>query len=195
MVTGLAVTAVADAIFGNINPSGKLPMTFEKQWADNPAFNTYHDHDGDRHVAYTEGIFIGYRGYDKHDTPVQYPFGHGLSYSTFRLSDIKAAAPNSDGEVEVSCRLTNTGKRAGAQVVQAYVSRPCSAVERPVRELKSFEKVYLEPGKSAVVRLTLPRESFAYYSVDAKDFTIESGEHKVELGFSSRDIKGIGIGV
>ena len=183
-------TAVADALFGNINPSGKLPMSFEKQWADNPAYNSYHDNDGDKHVAYSEGVFIGYRGYDKNNTEVQYPFGYGLSYTTFKLSDVKAKGQNAEGEVEVSCRLTNTGKRAGAQVIQAYVGRPNSTVERPEKELKSFEKVFLNPGESREVKLTLPREAFTYYDTRLHDFTVEPGMHNIALGFSSRDIKG-----
>ncbi|MDE5941474.1 MAG: glycoside hydrolase family 3 C-terminal domain-containing protein, partial [Muribaculaceae bacterium] len=182
-------TALADVVFGNVNPSGKLPMTFEKQWADNPAYNSYHDTDGDRHVAYDEGIFIGYRGYDRNNTAVQYPFGHGLSYTTFRLSDIKASAQQPDGSFNVSCRLTNTGRRAGSQVIQAYTGKPESAVERPARELKQFKKVALAPGESTTVTMNLPREAFSYYSPEIHDFTIEGGDHTISLGFSSRDIK------
>ena len=187
-----AGTAVAEVLFGDVNPSGKLPMTFEKKWEDNPAYNSYHDPDGDKHVAYTEGVFTGYRGYDKLGREVQYPFGHGLSYTTFRLSNMKVSAPGADGTVEVSCRLTNTGKRAGAQVVQAYVGKDAtdaSKVERPVKELRGYKKVYLQPGKSADVTITLPADAFKFYDVDTHDFEFDRGLYNVMLGFSSRDIK------
>ena len=167
-------------------------MTFEKKWEDNPAYNSYHDPDGDKHVAYTEGVFTGYRGYDKLGREVQYPFGHGLSYTTFRLSNMKVSAPGADGTVEVSCRLTNTGKRAGAQVVQAYVGKDAtdaSKVERPVKELRGYKKVYLQPGKSADVTITLPADAFKFYDVDTHDFEFYRGLYNVMLGFSSRDIK------
>ncbi len=184
--------ALAEVLFGEVNPSGKLPVTFEKRWEDNPAYNSYHDPDGDKHVAYTEGIFTGYRGYDKLGREVQYPFGYGLSYTTFRLSDVKVSAPDANGCVEVSCRLTNTGKRAGAEVVQAYVGKDASdqaKAERPVKELRGYKKVYLEPGKSAVVTMTLPASSFEYYDVEKHDFTRDPGLYNIMLGFSSRDIK------
>lgn len=181
--------AVADIIFGNVNPSGKLPMTFEKKWADNPAFNSYHDHDGDKHVAYTEGVFIGYRGYDKNKTEVQYPFGHGLSYTTFKLSGMKVSEQQPDGSVTISCKLTNTGRRGGAQVIQAYVGKENGTVERPAKELKQYKKIYLEPNESATVNITIPRSAFTYYNTDKNDFDIEPGMHNIALGFSSRDIK------
>lgn len=182
-------TAIADILFGNVNPSGKLPMTFEKRWADNPAYNSYHDHDGDKHVAYSEGVFIGYRGYDKNNTEVQYPFGHGLSYTTFKLSDMKTSTQQPDGSVTVKFKLCNTGRRAGAQVVQAYIGREESSIERPEKELKQYQKIYLEPGESTTVTLTIPRSAFTYYNTAISDFDIEPGMHNISLGFSSRDIK------
>lgn len=164
-------------------------MTFEKKWEDNPAFNSYHDPDGDKHVKYTEGIFIGYRGYDKLKRDVQYPFGYGLSYTSFNLSGLTVSKQNADGSVEVSCKLTNTGKRDGAQVVQAYVGRVGGIIERPEKELKKFEKVFLKAGESATVRMTLPKDAFTYYSTNAKDFVVDAGTYNIMLGFSSRDIK------
>lgn len=182
--------AIADVIFGKVNPSGKLPMTFEKKWEDNPAYNSYHDADGDKHVAYTEGIFIGYRGYDKLKRDVQYPFGYGLSYTTFQLSDVYMGKPQADGSVKVSFTLTNTGKRDGAQVVQAYVGRTQSGkVDRPEKELKGFKKIFLKAGTSETVSLTLPKEAFTYYDTFSKQFEVEPGEYNIMLGFSSRDIK------
>lgn len=181
--------AVGEILFGKVNPSGKLPMTFEKKWEDNPAHLSYHDSDGDMHVAYTEGIFIGYRGYDRLKREVQYPFGFGLSYTTFKLSNMTLDKIREDGSVEVKCQLTNTGKRAGAQVVQAYVGKPSSQIERPEKELRNYKKVFLQPGESATVAFTLPREAFTYYSTTAHDFVVEPGEYHVMLGFSSRDIQ------
>lgn len=182
--------AVGETLFGKINPSGKLPMTFEKKWQDNPAYNSYHDPDGDKHVAYTEGIFIGYRGYDKLKREVQYPFGYGLSYTTFKLSDLNVSKQNADGTVEVTCRLSNTGKRDGAQVVQAYVGKTGnSVVERPEKELRKFAKVHLKAGESTTVKMQLPKESFMYFDVNSKKFVTDPGAYNVMLGFSSRDIK------
>lgn len=184
-----AGTAAAEVLFGKVNPSGKLPMTFEKKWEDNPAFYSYHDPDGDKHVKYTEGIFIGYRGYDKLKREVQYPFGHGLSYTTFKLSGLTVSRQNEDGSVEVSCKLSNTGKRDGAQVVQAYVGRIGGNIERPEKELRKFEKVFLKAGESATVKMTLPKDAFTYYSTNAHDFVVDPGTYNIMLGFSSRDIK------
>lgn len=182
--------AVADVLFGKVNPSGKLPMTFEKRWEDNPAYNSYHDPDGDKHVEYTEGIFIGYRGYDKLKREVQYPFGYGLSYTSFKLSNMAVSAPRADGTVEVTCQLTNTGKRDGAQVVQTYVGRDKSGmVDRPEKELKKFEKVFLKAGETKTVSMTLPQEAFTYYNTVDKQFVTDPGTYNIMVGFSSRDIK------
>ncbi|MDU1890825.1 MAG: glycoside hydrolase family 3 C-terminal domain-containing protein [Dysgonomonas sp.] len=183
-------TAIAEILFGKVNPSGKLPMTFEKRWEDNPAYNSYHDPDGDKHVAYTEGIFIGYRGYDKLKREVQYPFGYGLSYTNFKLSNLSVSQPDSDGNVTITCRLSNIGKRTGAQVVQTYIGKAnSSAVERPEKELKKFEKVQLKSGESSTIKMVLPKESFTYYSTDKNKFVNDPGTYNVMLGFSSRDIK------
>lgn len=181
-------TAVADILFGNVNPSGKLPMTFEKRWEDNPAYDSYYDPDGDKHVAYTEGIFIGYRGYDKLQREVQYPFGYGLSYTDFRLSDLSVSNPMVDGSVEVTCKLTNTGKRDGAQVVQLYVGKTGGIVERPEKELKQFKKVFLKAGESITIKMLLSKDAFTYYNIAAKSFLKDKGDYHIMLGFSSHDI-------
>ena len=181
-------TAVADILFGNVNPSGKLPMTFEKRWEDNPAYDSYYDPDGDKHVAYTEGIFIGYRGYDKLQREVQYPFGYGLSYTDFRLSDLSVSNPMVDGSVEVTCKLTNTGKRDGAQVVQLYVGKTGGIVERPEKELKQFKKVFLKAGESITIKMLLSKDAFTYYNIAANSFLKDKGDYHIMLGFSSHDI-------
>ena len=165
-------------------------MTFEKRWEDNPAYNSQHDPDGDKHVAYTEGVFIGYRGYDKLKRDVQYPFGYGLSYTTFKLSSVTVSKQNADGTVEVTCKLTNTGKKEGAQVVQVYVGKAgSSAVERPEKELRKFEKVFLKAGESKAVKMVIPQSAFTYFDVNTKKFVKDAGNYNVMLGFSSRDIK------
>ena len=181
--------ALADVLFGRVNPSGKLPMTFEKRWEDNPAYHSYHDPDGDKHVAYTEGIYIGYRGYDKLGREVQYPFGYGLSYTTFQLADMQVDGEHPDGTVTVSCTLKNTGRRDGAQVVQLYVGKNGGLADRPVKELKDFRKVFLKAGESRRLTFTLPQEAFSYYNPAAKDFIADPGQYRLMLAFSSRDIK------
>ena len=183
-----AGNAVADILFGDVNPSGKLPATFEKKWADNPTYNTYYYPEGSKTVVYSEGIFVGYRGYDKLNREVQYPFGYGLSYTTFELSDMKAKA-NGKGNVKVSFTLKNTGDRAGAQVVQLYVNKGNQYVENPEKELKGFTKIYLEPGESKKATIELTRDAFSWYDVAAGDFVTKPGTYDVMLGFSSRDIK------
>lgn len=185
-----AGTAVGEVLFGEVNPSGKLPMTFEMKAEDNPSFAYYHDEDGDKHVFYGEDIFTGYRGYDKNGVTPRYPFGYGLSYTSFKISDMEVEkAP--DGQYSVKFRVANTGKRDGAEVVQLYVGKDTSAqvAERPVKELRGFEKVYLKPGESKTVSLPIPASAFEYFS-EAKDaFVHDSGLYNVMLGVSSRDIK------
>ncbi|MDR1682130.1 MAG: glycoside hydrolase family 3 C-terminal domain-containing protein [Candidatus Symbiothrix sp.] len=184
-----AGTAMAEILLGIQNPSGKLPVTFEKKWEDNPACNSYYDN-GAKHVNFTEKIMIGYRGYDKNNTDVQYPFGFGLSYTSFEITDLNVETLHAMSLHEISCKIKNTGNRAGAQVIQLYVGkRSASPVERPVRELKQYEKVFLEPGEEQIVILHLNKDAFSYYSVEKKDFTVDNGEYSIELGFSSRDIK------
>ncbi|MCF0196283.1 MAG: fibronectin type III-like domain-contianing protein, partial [Bacteroidaceae bacterium] len=158
-------------------------------WANNPTYNSYHDPDGDKHVEYTEGIFVGYRGYDKLNRAVQYPFGYGLSYTTFEATDMTVGAQQADGSVEVSCNLANTGGMDGAQVVQVYVGRDGGEVERPLRELKGYEKVNVPAGETRRVSVRLPREAFTYYDTTRHDFVYDPGQYTISLGFSSRDIR------
>ena len=186
-----AGTAMAKMLLGDISPSGKLPVTFEKRWADNPAYNSYYDTDNDKRVEFTEGVFIGYRGYDKLNRVVQYPFGYGLSYTTFSLSNMQVSdLVDSDNLFEVSIDVENTGAMAGAEVVQLYVNKQeSSPVERPIRELKNYEKVHLQPSERTTVTMTLTKDDFSYFCVDAKKFVVDNGSYKIEAGVSSRDIK------
>ena len=186
-----AGTAAGEILFGQTNPSGHLPVTFERKYEENPVYDNYWDPDGDKKVEYKEGIFVGYRGYDHLNREVQYPFGYGLSYTTFSLTDMSVGTAQADGSVPVTCKLTNTGKREGSQVVQIYVGRQGSCpVERPVRELKQYEKISLQPGESRLLTINLPQSAFTYYDAEeAHEFVYDPGEYKIELGFSSRDIQ------
>ncbi len=184
-------TALGEVLFGDVNPSGRLPCTFDRRFEDNPAFANYPGEmvrDLGRPVEhYSEGIFIGYRGYDKDGKDPLFPFGFGLSYTTFDFANMKLE--KSDGGVRVSLDVTNTGRVAGADVVQIYVGQEKCSVQRPVRELKGFAKVVLQPGQTQNVQVSLPRDSFAFWSPVKKDWTIEPGIFTIEAGASSRDIK------
>ena len=177
--------ALADVLFGLVNPSGKLTETIPNRLADVPSYlNFPGDTTG---VRYGEGLFVGYRGYDKTETPVAFPFGHGLSYTTFAYADLAATA--SDDGLRVEVTVTNTGDRAGREVVQAYVSKASSAVVRVPRELTGFADVTLEPGASERVVIEIAADELAYWSVLDAAWVIESGEYTVEVGASSRDLR------
>ena len=175
--------AVADLLLGAATPSGKLAETFPLRVEDTPA---YTDFPGDKsQVRYGETIFVGYRGFDARRMPVRFPFGHGLSYTSFSYRDIEVSA---DGNT-VSCTVTNAGARAGAEVVQLYVHDPESSVVRPEQELKGFEKVHLRPGESRSVSFRLDDRSFAYWSVEHARWVVEGGPFELRVGSSSRDIR------
>ncbi|WP_315371331.1 glycoside hydrolase family 3 C-terminal domain-containing protein [Paenibacillus xylanexedens] len=180
--------AIADLLYGEVNPSGKLAETFPAKLSDNPSYLNFPG-EGDR-VDYREGIFVGYRYYDKKELEPLFPFGYGLSYTTFEYADLKVDRTEltDQDEVNVQVSVTNTGDRAGKEIVQLYVSDVESTVIRPVRELKGFAKVALEPGESKVVSFTLNKRSFAYYNVDMKDWHVETGEFEIQVASSSRDI-------
>ena len=184
--------AVGEVLFGDVNPSGHLCSTFDRKFEDNPAFPYYPGREqsdkGYPVEPYTEGIFYGYRGYDKAGKDPLYPFGFGLSYTTFQLSNMKVEKTGSD--VKVTLDIKNTGRRAGAEVVQIYVGEDRCPVPRPRRELKAFSKVTLAPGQTSKVEITLPRASFAYWSPAAKDWTVDAGNNfTIEAGVSERDIR------
>ena len=182
---GLATVRV---LFGEVNPSGKLPESFPKKLSDNPSY-LFYGGEGDT-AEYREGIFVGYRYYDRKETELLFPFGHGLSYTSFDFSDLRLSRKRiTDQEsLTATVRVTNTGKRAGKTVVQLYVGDCESSVFRPVRELKGFEKIFLEPGESKDVSFTLDKRSFAYWNTKIHDWHVESGEFRIEIGHSSRDI-------
>ncbi len=180
-------TAIAEIIFGDVNPSGKLPATFEMKWEESPVYNSYYDDDDDKNVEYSEGIFLGYRYFDRADSKPRFPFGYGLSFTTFDYSDLKVDAINGL-PVKFSFKITNTGKTAGAEAAQVYVSDLQSSVEQPEKELKGFDKVFLEPGESKVVEITLDKAAFQYYDVNKKSWVLEPGEFEIKVGRSSEDI-------
>ena len=181
--------AIADILFGNVNPSGKLPDTFGRHRNDYADCNNYPGGNGE--VKYAEGIYVGYRHFDKAKIQPLFPFGHGLSYTTFKYSNIAFDMPKMHrGEkVKVSITLTNTGKRAGAEVAQLYISELHPTVDRPVRELKGFKKVFLNPGQSKTVSFNIDESSLSFYNVDAKKWTANSGKYEISVGSSSRDLR------
>lgn len=180
--------AVCDILFGKVNPSAKLPETFPIRLEDNPSYLSYIG-EGDM-VEYREGIFVGYRYYDKKKMDVLFPFGYGLSYTTFDYSNLtvdKEQMKDTD-TLRVTVDVTNTGSVAGKEVVQLYVADRKSTVIRPVKELRDFAKVELAPGETKTVTFTLDKRAFAYYSVRVHDWHVETGEFDIMIGKSSRDI-------
>ncbi len=177
--------ATWDILTGKVNPSGKLSESFPLRLQDNPTYGTFgKDHDEE---DYHEGIFVGYRYYDLHEMPVRFPFGHGLSYTSFAYSNL--TVEEGTDTVKVGFDLTNTGKVAGKEVAQVYVANQVSRVEMPVKELRDFTKVALEAGESKHVTLTLPRRAFAYYNVAKQQWEADNGQYKIMVGSSSRDIR------
>ncbi|TCD54171.1 beta-glucosidase [Alloscardovia theropitheci] len=179
-------SAVADILFGDANPSGKLAQSFPLDIKDDPSMVNWPG--GDRIVDYGEGVFVGYRYYDTFDVDVAYPFGFGLSYSTFKVSDVRVEATG-DTSARVTARVTNTSDVDGAEVVQVYVN-PASEtpVERPIHELKGFVKVFVPAGESVDVRVDLDDRAFAYWSEKDGGWRVVPGEYGVEVATSSRDI-------
>jgi beta-glucosidase len=180
---------VAEIIFGDVNPSGKLPATFEKREQDNPTAPYYNIND-DGKTPYTEGIFVGYRGYDKDKVEPQFCFGYGLSYTRFEFGNLKITEKGSGDSrtIEISCTVKNTGDRAGAQVAQLYVGDAACSVPRPIRELKGFNKLDLEPGETKTASFTLSKDDLAFYDVNTHSWVAEPGEFNMWVGSSSRDL-------
>jgi beta-glucosidase len=179
--------ALAKILFGKINPSGKLPVSFEKKLEDNAAYRSYHDTNNSKRVAYTEGIFVGYRHFDTHKIEPLFPFGFGLSYTTFDYSNLNIE--RKDGQVLVSFDVMNSGTLSGKEIAQVYVRAPHAVIQRPEKELKGFCKVSLEPLEKKSVTISLNDKAFSYYDVDKKSWIIDPGVFEILVGASSRDIK------
>jgi beta-glucosidase len=188
-------TALAEVLLGDVNPSGRLPVTFERRWEDNPAHASYYPSEGTVRVVYTEGVFVGYRGYEKNGTQPLYPFGHGLSYTTFEYGNLTVkpatgrASEPSGALYEVSFDVRNAGARDGAEVAQVYVGAGRSRVPRPAKELKGFAKVLLRAGETRRVTVTLDARSLSYYDADARGWRAEPGDYDVLVGRSSQQIE------
>ncbi len=181
--------AIADALFGDVNPSGRLPQTFPVRLEDNPAYINYPGENG--RVRYGEGIFVGYRYYEKKKVAPLFPFGFGLSYTTFRYDNLRLSADviASDDRLAVQVDITNTGQVAGQEVVQLYVRDIAARLARPEKELKGFVKVALQPGETKTVTLHLDREALAYWDDAQHAWVAEAGEFEVQVGSSSQDIR------
>ena len=181
--------AIADAVFGKVNPSGKLAETFPVRLEDSPAYLNFPGEDGQ--VIYGERMFVGYRYYDKLNIEPLFPFGHGLSYTDFSYSNLKLSSTEITDKDQLQVRLTvsNTGNVTGKEVIQLYVADKESTVQRPVKELKAFDKIELQPGESKEVSFTLNKRDFSYYSKVYDRWLAESGEFDILIGSSSRDIR------
>lgn len=177
---------VSDVLFGDVNPSGKLSITFPKKLEDNPAFLSFGKQD--RVLVYGEGVFVGHRYYEKLDREPLFYFGYGLSYTKFEQSNLVVPdtfEAKSDSVVPISIDVENIGDRAGAEVVQVYISDLECSVQRPRKELKAFTKVYLEKGEKRTVQLKLDKYAVSFWSEELEEWKIEAGDFEVIIGKSS----------
>jgi len=181
--------AIADVLFGDTNPCGKLPQTFPARLEDTPTSLDFPGENGK--ISYGEGLFVGYRSYEKKKVAPLFPFGFGLSYTTFSYSPLRLSAQQiSPGDtLQVSVDVTNTGQRAGKEIVQFYVHDEQASLQRPEKELKGFAKVQLEPGERKTVTLPFARNALAYYDDLTHEWVAEAGEFEVLVGASSQDIR------
>lgn len=185
-----AGTALAQVLFGRVNPSGKLPISWERRQQDNPCFKNYYEQPGTRNIVYREGIFLGYRYYDQSKTKPLFPFGFGLSYTSFRFSNLQVSPEQTspEGPITVSLNVTNTGDVAGAEVAEVYVGDPSARVRRPVKELKGFERVVLNPGETKHVSISLDRRALAYWDVNSHGWKVDPGKFMIYAGDSSGNV-------
>jgi beta-glucosidase len=183
--------AAAEILFGVVNPAGKLPVSFEKQPEDRSSFTCYLDRDQDKRVFYEDGIFFGYRHHDIEGHPPLFPFGFGLSYTTFAYSNIRLSkrALKRDESLIVSMDVVNTGKCRGAEVVQIYVRDENASLRRPAKELKGFGKVTLAPGETQTVTIKLPARAFQFWHPDHRNWVAEPGDFEICVAASAADIR------
>jgi beta-glucosidase len=184
-------TALAQILFGDYSPSGKLPASFERRWEDNPTFHSYYPPKGENRVGYAEGVFVGYRHYDRSPTKPFFAFGYGLSYARFEYGNLSVIPQtgNLNEPVQVSFDVRNTGHREAAEVAELYVGDTHASVPRPLKELKGFAKVNLRPGETKHVTVQLDRRAFAFYDVTKKDWSAEPGDFRILVGGSSDRIQ------
>ena len=181
-------TALAQLLFGEYSPSGKLPVSFERRWEDNAVHDSYYPKGGEKKSVYTEGVFLGYRHFDRTGIKPLFPFGYGLSYTSFAYQNLKLS-PSADQGVTVSFEVTDTGSRPGAEIAEVYVGEPHSGIPRPVKELKGFVKVFLKPGETRTVSVPLGSRAFSYYDVKQHRWTEDAGEFNVMVGRSAAQIE------
>ena len=186
----------AEILFGDVNPSGRLAATFERRWEDNPVHDSYYPAAGSNRVVYKEGVFVGYRGYEHNGTKPLFPFGYGLSYTSFKYGNLAIRPVDSDAKnngfstplYQVSFDVTNTGTLAGADVAQVYVAEAHPKVPRPAKELKGFARINLKPGETRTATVILDGRAFSYYDANAKSWRADPGEYQILVGRSSQDI-------
>jgi beta-glucosidase len=183
-------TALAQLLFGDYSPSGKLPVSFERRWEDNAVYDSYYPKNQEKHVSYTEGVFLGYRHFDKTGIKPLFPFGYGLSYTTFSYKNLAVSPASVSGDEPVTVRfdVTNTGTRLGAEVAEVYVGEAHAKVPRPVKELKGFAKVQLNPGETRRISVTLDRRAFSYYDTGTHHWEADTGDFEIYVGRSSAQI-------
>jgi beta-glucosidase len=183
-------TAIAEILFGITNPSGKLPVSLEKRWEDNPVNNSYYDYDGNKHVSYSEGLMLGYRYYQSEDVEPLFPFGYGLSYTTFSYSDLEVTPDTTDdpNAITVSFNVSNAGTVDGAEIAQLYVRQLNAPVERPARELKGFARLNIQAGETKRANLFMDSASFSYFKTGKDAFGYDTGTFEILVGSSSADI-------
>ena len=187
--------AIAEIVTGRISPSGRLPISVERRAEDNPTLGSYYENVARTHrkntlqkrVTYNEGVFVGYRGYERSGVKPLYPFGYGLSYSTFEYSDLKVE--KCDGGVVVSFAVRNTGGMDAAEVAQVYVGDVEASVPRPAKELKGYEKIFLKKGEQKRVEVMLTDEAFRFYDIFSHGFVTEPGDFNIFVGSSCEDIR------
>ncbi len=190
-------TALAEILFGDVSPSGRLPVTFERHWEDNPVHDSYYPEAGTNRIVYKEGVFVGYRGYEKNGAKPLFPFGYGLSYTTFQYSNLvikpvngrASSGASSAPRYEVLFDVKNAGSRAGADVPQVYIGDTHAKVPRPAKELKGFAKVNLRPGETKRVSVTLEGRALSYYDVNTRQWRAEPGDFAVLVGHSVEQIE------
>ena len=182
-------TALAQLLFGEENPSGKLPISIERRWEDDAVHDSYHPKDGEKKVTYSEGIFVGYRHFDSSQTKPLFPFGFGLSYTTFAYKNLAISHTPAADMVTVAFDLTNTGTRAGADVAEVYVGDRHAPVRQPAKELKGFQKVILNPGETKHIQVTLDRRAFSYYDVKSHAWTVAPGDFDLYVARSATQIE------
>jgi beta-glucosidase len=181
-------TAVAQLLFGESNPSGRLPISIERRWEDNATHDSYYPKGDSKKVEYSEEVFVGYRHFDKSTVKPLFPFGYGLSYTSFAYKNLTISPPSSDQQVSVAFDVTNTGSRAGADVAEVYVGDRHAPVPRPVKELKGFKRVSLNPGETRNIIVKLDRRAFSYYDVKSHSWTVAPGDFDLFVARSAADI-------